>query len=356
MTDVFRSLCIDLVRIADAVEGGNSFTANQCQAVDGFSALANFRALADTARKKLAKSEQPESGLPSDGGYEVGTMWAGHGTRPETVGRPVWTEGVCGDGAAILKNGVMQPIEDVIAALNAAELAQSEADALQISDGYHTFAELYEHRHALCLALMRAMPHYWWFSRRHADGEPCFGGNDWFIVGADLPGLDDPSVTYHLPMRLWEAAQATGAQELPKGRPWDGHGAQDVVDRLMLWAALPQSEVVGLPPRVGHILRLSEIIREVDGSHDKGAVALAEAILSHPGSCWGRPAIAPISVSERKPEEKDCTTDRGECWHWQQGAECWELIRPPENYCVFDEWTHWLPHWALPIPATENIQ
>ena len=48
----------------------------------------------------------------------------------------------------------------------------------------------------------------------------------------------------------------------------------------------PQPEPQGLPPRVGHILRLAEIIREVDGNHDKGAGALAEAILSHPGSRW----------------------------------------------------------------------
>jgi hypothetical protein len=40
-----------------------------------------------------------------------------------------------------------------------------------------------------------------------------------------------------------------------------------------------------LPPRVGHILRLAEIIREVDGNHDKGAAALAEAILSHSDIC-----------------------------------------------------------------------
>ena len=63
MTDVFRSLCVDLVRIADAVEGGNSFIANQGQALDGFSALANFRALAYTARKALAGHEQASSAL-----------------------------------------------------------------------------------------------------------------------------------------------------------------------------------------------------------------------------------------------------------------------------------------------------
>ena len=36
---------------------------------------------------------------------------------------PQWTEGVCGDGAAILRDGVMIPIEEVIARLNQAEAA-----------------------------------------------------------------------------------------------------------------------------------------------------------------------------------------------------------------------------------------
>jgi hypothetical protein len=61
MTDVFRSLCIDLVRIADAMDGGKSSVANQGQALDGFSAWANFRGLADVARKELARHEQASS-------------------------------------------------------------------------------------------------------------------------------------------------------------------------------------------------------------------------------------------------------------------------------------------------------
>jgi hypothetical protein len=36
-------------------------------------------------------------------------------------------------------------------------------------------------------------------------------------------------------------------------------------------------------PGVDHILRLAEIIREVDGKDDRRAAALAEAILAHPG-------------------------------------------------------------------------
>ena len=30
----------------------------------------------------------------------------------------IWTEGMCGDGAAILRDGVMVPIEEVVALLN----------------------------------------------------------------------------------------------------------------------------------------------------------------------------------------------------------------------------------------------
>jgi hypothetical protein len=51
-------------------------------------------------------------------------------------------------------------------------------------------------------------------------------------------------------------------------------------------AALAQPEPQGPMPEVDDILRLAAIIRRVDGNHDKGAAALAEAILSHPDSRW----------------------------------------------------------------------
>jgi hypothetical protein len=47
-----------------------------------------------------------------------------------------------------------------------------------------------------------------------------------------------------------------------------------------------QPEPQGPMPEVDDILRLAAIIRRVDGNHDKGAAALAEAILSHPDSRW----------------------------------------------------------------------
>ena len=62
---------------------------------------------------------------------------------------------------------------------------------------------------------------------------------------------------------------------------------------------------------------------------------------------WGRPAVEPVPVSERLPGPED-TTDRNECWYWHPGEECWEMV--PVVTCTLDEWTHWLPYWALPVP------
>ena len=59
--------------------------------------------------------------------------------------------------------------------------------------------------------------------------------------------------------------------------------------------AQPEPEVVAADTDA--ILALAAIIREVDGNHSLGAAALAEAILSHPGSRWGRPAPAAANVA-----------------------------------------------------------
>ena len=107
------------------------------------------------------------------------------------------------------------------------------------SDGYHTFAELYEHRHALFLALMRSNPDRSWVSLRHHDGEIPFEDPNWFIAGMDLGCEGYPiQITYHLPAKLWNHAKATGAHILENGKEWDGHTSQDVVDRLLEWATI----------------------------------------------------------------------------------------------------------------------
>ena len=105
----------------------------------------------------------------------------------------------------------------------------------EISDGYHTLDELYEHRHSLFLALMSSYPHRSWFSDRHDDGT-FFEG--WFIAGINLP-RGAGTITYHLPERLYAAAKLTGADELTEAPEWDGHTAADVVERLRHFSGAP---------------------------------------------------------------------------------------------------------------------
>jgi hypothetical protein len=57
-------------------------------------------------------------------------------------------------------------------------------------------------------------------------------------------------------------------------------------------------EPQGPMPEVDDILRLAAIIRRVDGNHDKGAAALAEAILSHPDSRWQHAKPEPQGPTE----------------------------------------------------------
>jgi len=78
-------------------------------------------------------------------------------------------------------------------------------------------------------------------------------------------------------------AKAYGIKSLP---------SSVAIDRAR--AALAQPEPQGPMPEVDDILRLAEIIREVDGNHDKSATALAEAILSHPDCSYDSPAIEPV--------------------------------------------------------------
>lgn len=94
----------------------------------------------------------------------------------------------------------------------------------EISDGYHTFNELYEHRHALFLNLMQGRNS--WVSKLHDDGSSMDG---WFVAGIHL---DSGMVTYHLPERLWDKACAVCKDVLDKAPFWDGHTSKDVVDRL----------------------------------------------------------------------------------------------------------------------------
>lgn len=89
------------------------------------------------------------------------------------------------------------------------------------SDGYHTFNELYEHRHALFSVICKQ--NNGWKSRKHSDGTMWDG---WFIAGVETP---QGQATYHIPERLWDEFDCIEFQKAPE---WDGHTADDVIKRI----------------------------------------------------------------------------------------------------------------------------
>jgi hypothetical protein len=102
-------------------------------------------------------------------------------------------------------------------------------DLGKISDGYHTFHELYEHRAALFIALMKTFPEISWYSKRHEQGgADMFDGM--FIAGMDLP---TGQVTYHLNLiPWWTPLQYSKVEERTYAPEWDGHNSDEVIVRI----------------------------------------------------------------------------------------------------------------------------
>lgn len=94
----------------------------------------------------------------------------------------------------------------------------------EVSDGYHTFDELYEHRCYLFANLMKCYPEKAFKAWKHHDGSFLDG---WFLAGIHTP---DGDITYHLPGTMWDELE--GIKEMDRGPEWDGHTSQDVIKRL----------------------------------------------------------------------------------------------------------------------------
>ena len=103
-------------------------------------------------------------------------------------------------------------------------------DMGKVSDGYHTFNELYEYRMLYNAALFNEFAKQGLYdvhkSRKHSDGEYPFGDSNWFIVMAELP---TGQISNHYEMKDWDKFQIP---EKPLANKWDEHSPKDVVDRL----------------------------------------------------------------------------------------------------------------------------
>lgn len=99
-------------------------------------------------------------------------------------------------------------------------------DKGEISDGYHTFNELYYYRLLYNAAFFNLLPKEWVHkSKKHHDGEDCFGGG-WFIVMANLP---TGQISNHYELKDWDLFQIP---EKEIADEWDGHTPQEAAERL----------------------------------------------------------------------------------------------------------------------------
>ncbi len=113
----------------------------------------------------------------------------------------------------------------------------------QVSDGYHTIEELYDHRVTLYIALCKSKQGWLhqpgakneiaegyskevWRSKTHGDGKPAYEG--WFILG--IGREKGEQISYHIPLSRWD--ETDFAETLPQAPVWDGHTSVDVLERL----------------------------------------------------------------------------------------------------------------------------
>jgi hypothetical protein len=101
------------------------------------------------------------------------------------------------------------------------------ADLGNVSDGYHTFNELYESRNLLYIALAKSVSDKKevWKSVNHSDG---IGEDGWFILGINK--RKGSQITFHLPVSLWEKCKF--AETLENAPAFDGHSTKDVLERI----------------------------------------------------------------------------------------------------------------------------
>jgi len=103
-------------------------------------------------------------------------------------------------------------------------------EAGNLSDGYHTFNELYEFRKVYNAALFNEWGKLGKYdvhkSKKHFDGNDCFDGG-WFIVVAILPS---GQITNHYELKDWDLFNIPVFETAKY--PFDGHTPQDVITRL----------------------------------------------------------------------------------------------------------------------------
>ena len=108
--------------------------------------------------------------------------------------------------------------------INPAIKQMGEYERGQISDGYHNFDELYEHRTLLFQALCNLMPNNCYKTEKNFQKESYDG---WFILVMNHPIVGQ--ISYHLPKKLWNNCRVRIESYC---HDYDGHTSTDTLNRL----------------------------------------------------------------------------------------------------------------------------
>jgi hypothetical protein len=100
-------------------------------------------------------------------------------------------------------------------------LQGEDSEIGKVSDGYHTFDELYAHRCLLFIAF--CINTTCWLKKGWKRDYP-----GWFLLFAELP---TGQISYHIPEKYLGYVIKSGIEEC-NDYQWDGHTPQDVAKRL----------------------------------------------------------------------------------------------------------------------------
>jgi len=132
-----------------------------------------------------------------------------------------------------------------------------------------------------------------------------------------------------------------------------------LVARTRAELALPEPEgggsIHGLGGEIVATIRAYASVEPQVGAsrmlHESNFGVVARAVLAR----WGRPAIEPVPVAERPWERGGWCDEYGMCWKFypcDRGWWSYGPILPSDGDPA--PFTHCLPHWALPVPTSQE--
>lgn len=96
-----------------------------------------------------------------------------------------------------------------------------ECDPSKVSDGYHTFEELYDHRHALFLFIVQSYPKNFYWVKDHYEG--------WDLISGDL---GHGQISYHVPKSWRLYFEQLIPERKIEDHNYDGHTSINVLNRM----------------------------------------------------------------------------------------------------------------------------